>query len=155
MTGNKKLDLIVGAVNLVLILIALGLFAFSIFQKKPLPKDEEELELLKKDARSRIFHDTFAMETQLINLPGKNAKLRYLEVEANLHPFKREQIDLLKESTAILNDVLIDQASRMDPDELNSTVGRILLEDRIKKEVNAKLKSDIVKRIFFSKFTVQ
>lgn len=155
MTGNKKLDLIVAAVNSLFILIAIGLFTVSLVVKKPLPKDEVELELLKKDARSRIFHDTFTMETQLVNLPSKNAKLRYLEVEASLHPFKREQIEQLKESTAILNDVLIDQASRMDPDELNSTVGRILLEDRIKKEVNAKLKKDIVKRIFFSKFTVQ
>ncbi|MBY0416372.1 MAG: flagellar basal body-associated FliL family protein, partial [Bdellovibrionales bacterium] len=39
--------------------------------------------------------------------------------------------------------------------ELNSLSGKILLEDRLKREINKALKKPVVKNIFFASFIVQ
>jgi flagellar basal body-associated protein FliL len=44
----------------------------------------------------------------------------------------------------------------LDPDDLDSVTGKILLENKIKKQVNAKLgEPPVVKQIYFSGFVVQ
>jgi flagellar FliL protein len=55
----------------------------------------------------------------------------------------------------MFKDVLIEVASHLEPDELDTLSGKILLENKIKKQVNTKLGKPVVKQIYFSGFVVQ
>ena len=74
----------------------------------------------------------------------------------NILPFREDQKALIKQNEPIIKDVVIEIASQYEPDDLNSLTGKILLETRIKNQVNAKLgNSPVVKKIYFSVFVVQ
>ena len=73
-----------------------------------------------------------------MNLPARTARLRFLELEISLFPFKEKQKAKLEALTPILKDTIIDVSSKMSPDELNSISGKILLEERIKKSFSPK-----------------
>ncbi|OIQ17054.1 MAG: hypothetical protein BM556_12625 [Bacteriovorax sp. MedPE-SWde] len=156
MTGNKTIDKV-----LILLLIlatggALGTFIFTekIF-KKPLPNNEVELSKLKNDTKGISTPDSYKLDKITVNITSKNRRLRFLDVQIHLVVFKKDQISLLEENKPILNDIIIDVASGMEPDELNSIAGKLIFENRVKKNVNNHLKKVVVKELFYTKFVVQ
>ena len=95
------------------------------------------------------------MKKFVVNLNSRGTRLRYLDVEMNILPFHNDQKELIKANEYIFKDVVIEIASKLEPDELDSLSGKILLENKIKKQVNTKLGQPVVKQIFFSGFVVQ
>jgi flagellar FliL protein len=73
----------------------------------------------------------------------------------NILPFNNDQKDIIKGNDHIFKDVVIEIASQMGPEELDTLSGKILLENKIKKQVNTKLGKPVVKQIYFSGFVVQ
>ena len=61
----------------------------------------------------------------------------------------------MKVNLPVVQDRIIDITSKMGPDELNSLSGKILLEDRLKREINKTMKKPMVKNIYFASFIVQ
>ena len=149
----QKVSLIVSLLSTA---AALGtLLYINVIHKSPKIKNEEELKKMHEEAGKELAQDAFKLDRLIINLNSNKNKLRFLECSAHFIPFKAEQIALLEKSQAVLQDIFIDTASKMEAEELNSIAGKILLEDRLKRGINAKLGEPMIKKILFSSFVVQ
>jgi len=62
----------------------------------------------------------------------------------------------VKANEHLFKDTLIELGSHLNPEDLESVTGKMLLENRIKKQVNSKLGDPpVIKQIYFSGFIVQ
>ena len=143
--------------NLVIVLAGAGLVYYSHNMLKPAPTDQAaETEALKNEAIATSQIQPVPIKKFVVNLHSGGSRLRYLDIEMNILPFQEEQKEIIKANEHIIKDVVIEIASHMEPNDLDSVTGKILLENRIKKQVNAKLgSSPVVKQIYFSGFVVQ
>lgn len=107
------------------------------------------------DAKETSYPESFKLDKLTVNLKSRRNKLRYLDAVIHLVPFKSKDNEKLEQIKSQIHDVIIDVSGKMEPEEINSVLGKILYEDRIKKGVNGLLGKDAIKDIYFSKFTVQ
>lgn len=143
-------------VNLVVVLAGAGLVYYAHNMIKPEPTNQTtELENLKTGAMEQAQVQAVPMKKFVVNLHSRGTRLRYLDVEMNILPFHNDQKELIKASEHVFKDVVIEIASHLEPEDLDTLSGKILLENKIKKQVNAKLGEPVVKQIFFSGFVVQ
>ncbi len=147
--------------NLVVVLAGAGLVYYSHNIIKPAPTDQvAEVENLKAGAMEQAQVQAVPMKKFVVNLFSKSSRLRYLDVEMNILPFHNDQKELIKANEYLFKDILIEIGSQLQPDDLDTLSGKILLENKIKKQVNAKFLllgsgQPVVKQIFFSGFVVQ
>jgi len=143
--------------NLVVVLAGAGLVYYSHNIVKPEPTDEAaQAEALKNDAVASTLTQPVPIKKFVVNLHSRSSRLRYLDLEMNILTFEEEQKQIIKGNEHIFKDVVIEIAAQLEPDDLDSVTGKILLENKIKKQVNAKLGNPpVVKQIFFSGFVVQ
>lgn len=143
--------------NLVIVLAGAGLVFYSHNLLKPEPIDQSaEAQALKDQAVSSSQIQPVPIKKFVVNLHSRGTRLRYLDIEMNVLPFSEDQKELIKTNEHVFKDVVIEIASQLGPDDLDSVTGKILLENKIKKQVNAKLgDSPVVKQIYFSGFVVQ
>jgi len=147
--------------NLVVALAGAGLVYYSHNLMKPVPTDQAaEVENLKAGALGQSQIQAVPIKKFVVNLHSKSTRLRYLDVEMSILPFYEDQKELIKAHEYIFKDTLIEIGSQLEPAELDTLSGKILLENKIKKQVNAKFKQfgqgqPVVKQIFFSGFVVQ
>jgi flagellar protein FliL len=155
MTGNKKADLAIMITSLVASLAVMGVIAFRMFIfQKQLP-DPQALQNLLIQERKDIDTGTFPMKKMIVNLQSRKSRLRFLDIKLDLMPFSRRDLDVLARNRHTIQDIIIDTASRMYPHELNKLTGRIILENRIKGQVQDRLGYPIIKNIYFSRFVIQ
>lgn len=156
MTGNKTIDTALIGLFTLATLGALGVFIYTeMVYVKPKPSDKVEFEALKEDSKKAVAPEVYKMDKLIINLNGQGSRLRFLDVEVHLVPFKSESIEMIKNQDPYVKDAIIDIASNMAPDELNTVAGKVLLEERIRRRLNDFFGKSIIKEIFFSRFVVQ
>lgn len=156
MTGKRVVDMAIISLSLLGTAAALAVLIYSEFiYERPLPIDKEELEKLLVDSKAGVYPETYKLKRIIVNLQSRTKRLRFLEVEVHLSPFKKNKRELIEAKEALIKDAIIEVAGRMDPAELNSVSGKILLENRLKKSINKILGGSIIKDIFFWKFVVQ
>ena len=156
MTGNKLLDKILMSLNVVIILGALGLVVKSYYFSNPeainSTKEERSLE---EDVKGSQNVKLFKLNELRINLPNPSNRLRFLKLEAHLKPFKSSLTGHLTEKKSQVIDAIIVTTGRMKPSELTTLSGKILLEEKLKKEINSLFSKPVVEKIFFSNFVIQ
>lgn len=160
MTGNKKVDTIIVLIMLLATLASAGVFVYTeVLHKAPVVSDEQQKKEMLSSVGTNAIPQFFKIEKMVISLVPKdeasNARMRWLEIEMHLILFDPMDETYLKDHIAIVKDRMIEIASRMGADELNSVSGKILLEDRLKREINKALLKPVVKNIFFTNFIVQ
>src|SRR5690554_3254986 len=156
MTGNPGLDRILLGVNGAVVLAATALVVYAHTMIKPVPTDEaKEFAGLVQESMRELRKSQVEFPEMVINLYSRETRLRFLNVSMAVETFNEGQIQVAQDHKAMIQDTLIDIASNMTPEELNSVTGRILLESRIKKTVNGQLSEPAIKKIYFSKFIVQ
>ena len=156
MTGNKTVDTIIIGLLTLASLGTLGVFVYTVMlYERPLPNNERLQEELISDSKASTQIDSYKMDKMIINLKSRQSRLRFLDVELHLRPFKSEYTENFDKNKAFIHDSIIDIAGHMDPAELNSLHGKVLLEHRIKTRLNSYFGKSMVKDIFFSKFVVQ
>jgi flagellar FliL protein len=156
MTGNKTFDNLLIALLFLATGAALGTFVYTeMVYKRPLPKDDVELAKLKSDTKGVSTPESYKLDKLTVNLTSKTRRLRFLDVQMHIVVFKKSDISKLEEIKPIINDIIIDVASGMEPDELNSIAGKLIFENRVKKNINEHLKKVVVKELFYTKFVVQ
>lgn len=156
MTGNKMLDNIILGVMLAATLITFGLFYYSLkIYERPLPDNGTETAALLEDSKKKTFSEAFKMDKLIVNLKSRTSRLRFLDLEAYLVPFKNRYNDILEQNKPVINDIIIDEASKINPEELNTVSGKLIFENRLRKRINEQLKAALVKDIFFSRFVIQ
>jgi flagellar protein FliL len=143
--------------NLVVVLAGAGLVFYSHKVIKPEPTDQAaETKKLEKEAIAQTQVQPVPIKKFVVNLHSRSSRLRYLDLEMNVLTFNDEQKELVKANEHIFKDVVIEIASQLEPDDLDSVTGKILLENKIKKKVNEKLgETPVIKQIYFSGFVVQ
>ncbi|MGZ3790479.1 MAG: flagellar basal body-associated FliL family protein [Bacteriovorax sp.] len=160
MTGKKMLDMILLGVMTLTTLLVIGLFYYTekVYKRPPIDETKEK-EALLKDSDPKAIPAFYKMEKMTVSLvpkdPNANQRMRYVELEIHLVLFKSEDAGIIKTYQAVVQDKIITIASKMGADELNSLTGKLLLEDRLKKEINKSLGQTVVKNIFFSRYIVQ
>lgn len=148
------------SIMLLLTLAVAGFFYYTekIYKKPPVDEKSEKLALM-NSVSVKSIPTFFKIDKMTISLIPKNealnSRMRWLEVEMHMTLFDTADLSLAKAYLAIIQDRIIDVSSKMGPDELNSLTGKILLEDRLKKEINSALKKPVIKNIFFASFIVQ
>lgn len=144
-------------VNLVVVLAAAGVVFYSHNMIKPEPTNQAaEVEALKKEAQGMTQIQPVGIKKFVVNLHSKSSRLRYLDIEMNVLPFREDQKDIIKANEHIFKDVVIEIAAQYSPEDLDSLTGKILLEKKIKDRVNARLgEVPVVKQIYFSGYVVQ
>jgi len=160
MTGKKKLDIILLSVMILTTLGVIGLFYYTEKMYKRPPIDEnKEREAFLKDGDPKAIPSFYKLDKLTVSLvpkdPNANQRMRYIELEVHLVLFKAEEAGVIKTYQMVVQDKIITIASKMGADELNTLTGKILLEDRLKKEINKALEKPIIKSIFFSRYIVQ
>tara|TARA_B100000886_G_scaffold99437_1_gene65970 strand:+ start:166 stop:636 length:471 start_codon:yes stop_codon:yes gene_type:complete len=156
MKDVAKIDVLIVSAFSVATLAILGIFYYTIYiAQKPLPKEKENLKKLKSLSKSEKMITGIPIKKILINLPSRTARLRFLELEVSLFPFSESQKDLIKKQLPILKDTIIQVASKMKPNELNSISGKILLEERIKRKFHDSIDNKVISKIYYTKFVVQ
>lgn len=143
--------------NLVVVLAGAGLVFYSHNMIKPEPTNQDaETQKLKDEAIAQTQVTAVPIKKFVVNLHSRNTRLRYLDIEMNVLTFTDEQKEIVKANEHIFKDVVVEIASHLEPDELDSVTGKILLENKIKKRVNEKLgEPPVIKQIYFSGFVVQ
>lgn len=160
MTGKKLIDTILLAVMILATLAVVGLFYYTekMYTKPPIDENAEKTALL-NSVDARAMPTFFKVDKMTVSLVPRNetanSRMRWLEIEMHLVLFEAEDTELMKASLPIVQDRIIDITSKMGPEELNSLSGKILLEDRLKREINKAMKKPVVKNIFFASFIVQ
>lgn len=156
MKGVAKIDVLIVSAFSVATLAITGLFYYTIHMApKPLPKEKENLEKLSDLTKPKELIKGIPVKRILVNLPSSTSRLRFLELEISLFPFRENQKTKIKETLPILKDTIINVVSKMEPDELNSISGKILLEERIKKRFHQSVSQQLISKIFYTKFVVQ
>lgn len=147
-------------VNLVVALAGAALVYYSHNMIKPEPTNQvAEAEAIKTQAMEKAQLQPVPIKKFVVNLHSKSTRLRYLDLEMNILTFHEDQKEMIKANEHILKDIVVEIASHLDPEDLDTVTGKILLENKIKKQVNAKLDSSgnqpVIKQIYFSGFVVQ
>ena len=160
MTGKKLIDTILLALMVLATLGVVGLFYYTekVYKKPPIDENAEKAALMTA-VDAKAIPTFFKVDKMTISLLPKseavNARMRWLDVEMHMVVFEKEDVDVMKAYLAVVQDRIIVIASKMGPDELDSISGKILLEDRLKREINKALKKPVVKNIYFPHFIVQ
>ena len=137
-------------------LVAVLLFVYTqIIYEPPLPDNELEKMELKKDSRSEVVTKSFKVDKLIVNLPSHRKRLRFLAITTHLVPFKENEIKEIKKKETLIKNVIIEQTSKFQANELNTISGKVILEDRLRKALNALFSKETIKDIYFSLFTVQ
>lgn len=160
MTGKKMLDMILLGVMTLTTLAVIGLFYYTekIYKRPPIDENKEKAAFLKSNDPKAlpIFYKLDKLTVSLVPKdPNKNQRMRYAELEVHLVLFKPEDAGVIKTYLAVVQDKIITVASKMGADDLNSLTGKIILENRLKKEINKALDKPVVKNIFFARYIVQ
>lgn len=158
MSGNKLIDLILVGVSFLLT----GLVAFFFFYSngkmfnRPIPENANGETKLLESVRAEYFEESFQLKQVIINLQSNSKRLRFLDVTIYIIPTHRDQIQFLEDKKHIIRDKVIQIASNMYPEELNSISGKLLFENRIKSAINDQVfKQNVAKKIYFTRFVIQ
>ena len=156
MTGNKSIDTIILLIASLITAATLGVFVYSeMLYQRPTPSDAEEKSKLIEDSKVAVAPEIYKVDKLIINLNSPTKRLRFLEVEVHLVPFKNDYMEKLDAKKFYIQDAIIDISSNMAPDELNTVAGKVILEERIRKRLNDFFGKSLIKEIFFSRFVVQ
>jgi flagellar protein FliL len=156
MFSNPLFFKVIYAINLLGLLIGVGAFFYAVFLfEKPLPNDQSELQSLKGQARVIPKTEYIKLKKMAINLYSRNSKLKFLEIEIQILPLKKSYSKVIKDNIYYLQDIIIDIAGNMNPNELNTLTGKILLEEKIKNRFNKKRGKPMIKKIFYTWYVIQ
>lgn len=137
-----------------------GLFYYTekVYKRPPIDEAAEQAALM-AEVNANALPTFFKVDKMTISLTPKNealnSRMRWLEIEIHMVLFEEKELEAMKINLPLVQDRIIDISSKMGPDELNSLSGKILLEDRLKREINKSLGKPAVKNIFFASFIVQ
>ena len=158
MKGIHKFDIITCGSMLIVTLITLGFFYYSIdlYQKETFD-DKNLKDSISSDQKLKKYEfvEPYSMKRIVINLPSNTSRLRFLELEMSLETIKPSQMDKLKDMETIIKDAAISVGGAMTPDELNSLSGKVMFEEKLKEKIRLTTSRNIISRIFYRRFIVQ
>ncbi len=156
MTGNKILDYVIMGLSTVATIACLGVFVYTtMIYEKPTIDNDLEFSKMEKETSQIQVKNAYKIKKLIVNLKSRSTRLRFVEMDLHIVPIRSKFISIIEKKDVEIKDIIIDTAGRMQPEEINSVAGKILLETRIKNHINKYVGKPVVKEILFSKFIVQ
>lgn len=156
MTGNPIIDKIILGLNGLIVTAATALILYSHMGIKRTDTNQSlKFGNMIENSMNELKKPPVIMEEIVVNLYSREVKLRFLNTQMNIVLFAEKDREYVMGLKPHIFDSLIDLAGNMDPKELNSVTGRILLETRVKNKVNELVGKNVIKKILFSKFIIQ
>ncbi|MBF0313681.1 MAG: flagellar basal body-associated FliL family protein [Oligoflexia bacterium] len=149
--------MILGALSLLVGLGTVGVFVYTgMIYKAPVMKNVDELESMKQKLREESFKvKLYKVDRISLNLKSQEGRLRYADIEMNFLLFEDSLAYKLDDKKPMLYDKIIEIASTITAEELNSVTGKIILEEKIKNATRVLLGKPVIKSIYFSTFIVK
>ena len=142
--------------NLLVALLGVTVVYYSHFLIKPQATDQNQETInLKASITTQAEVRPVPIKKFVVNLRSPANKLRFISMEMNILPFFENQKNLITDNEYLIKDIVIELASHLTVEEVETVTGKMLFESRIKKQVNAKLGQPVIKQIFFSGFVIQ
>jgi flagellar basal body-associated protein FliL len=156
MALNASVTKILLIVNVVGMLASAGLVYYAHNSIKPpqINPDEEWKKLMEKGIEQAQV-SPIAIPKIILNLNSGANNLKFLELEMDILTFTEAQKEIIKNSHPAIYDTTVDICGNMESAELLSLSGKILLENRLRENINQKLGEKIIKEIFFSRYIIQ
>lgn len=143
-------------INLVVALAGVGVVFYSHNMMKPEPTDQDlEKSRMRESLQGQSNITPVPLTKLTVNLLSGPNRLRFLNLEMNIVPFFEDQKKTIKDNEYLIKNVVIELASTLTPEEVETVTGKMLFESRTKKQINTKLGQPVIKQIFFSKFVIQ
>lgn len=156
MTGKKLIDTILIGLMLLATLATAGVFFYTQYvYERPLPNPQAERAKMFEQAKEKLFPNSYKLDKLIINLPSRSSRLRFLDMQVYLVPFESSATEYFDKHKAAIQDLIIEIASAMEPGELGTISGKILLESRMKKSINMLFPKPLIKSIQFTDFVIQ
>jgi flagellar FliL protein len=149
----SKILLIVNAVGM-LASAGLVFYSHNSIKSEQINPEKEWQKLLEKGVEQAKI-TPIAVPKITVNLNSGANNLRFLDLEMDILTFAESQKQTIKEKHPLIFDTTIDICGNMEAGELLSLSGKILLENRLRENINQKLGEKIIKEIFFSRYVVQ
>ena len=122
---------------------------------KPTVSNKEQLQLLKEEAERILRVQTIKFNKITTNLLSPRVRLRYVSLEIHLLPFEESDHKVLEEEEFLIYDSILKIAGKIQAEQLNSIGGKILFKKKVKDEINSRLGTPRVKKVFFPHFVIQ
>ncbi len=152
---NKFVDSFIYIISFLATSLALAILVYTQYiYSPPLPNNATESQKFIETEKENSYPKEFELKPVIVNLKSKSKRLRFLEIHIFLVPYDQTHKKILEKGQDLIYDSIIDIASGMDPDELNTLSGKLILQSRILSDVNKLLKAKIVKELHLSKFVV-
>ncbi len=143
-------------INLIVAVAGVGLVFYSHNMIKPEPTDQVAEQLkIRESLLEQSAITPLPIKKFTVNLNSHANRLRFLNLEMSILPFFEDQKEVIKKHEFLIKNIVIELASSLTPEEVETVTGKMLFESRIKKQVNAKLGQPVIKQIFFSGFVIQ
>ena len=156
MTGKSSLDKVIIAINLLGLLLGIGIFVYKNYiYVRPYPDEFEEYQKMLLTMKGESEEKSFKFDKIIVNLKALETRLRFLSFQMEVVVFKESELKMIEENKPLILDSIIELVNYFDPEEINSVTGKILFENKIKKEINLIAKKAIVKKIYFTQFVIQ
>ena len=149
---NKHIDTFLYLISFLATIAALSVLVY--FYAPPLPDNAIESQKFIEGEKENSYPKEFELKQIIVNLKSKSKRLRFLEIKIFLVPYDQAHKKTLEQNQDLIYDSIIDIASGMDPDELNTLSGKLILQSRIVADLNKLLKTKIVKELHLSRYVV-
>ncbi len=162
----KKLGLILGLVNALVIAGVLGLFVYTkmIYKRPPITEAQERQRLSKAQHKTEVMHlqkkGIVPLDSITANLDpytgadGKQ-KFHYVSISLSVEIRDEKEIHKFDEIKPIVLDQILQQLGKKTFEDLNQVQGRYLFRSLIIDATNAYLKEPIVTEVYFTDFILQ
>lgn len=143
-------------INLVVAIAGFGIVFYSHTMIRPAPTDlAVETSKMRESLQGQSNIAPVALPRITVNLSSGANRLRFINLEMNMVPFFEDQRKTISDNEFLIKNVVIEIASALTPEEVETVTGKMLFESRVKRQVNTKLGQPVIKQIFFSKFVIQ
>jgi flagellar basal body-associated protein FliL len=162
----KKLGLILGLVNTLVIAGVLGLFVYTkmIYKRPPITEAQQRKRLSSTQQKVEVVHNQkkgiVPLDAITANLdpytgPDGKQKLHYVSVSLSVEIRDEKEVHKFEEIKPIVLDQILQQLGKKKFEDLNQVQGRYLFRSAIIDATNAYLKEPVITEVYFTDFLLQ
>lgn len=162
----KKLGLILGLVNTLVIAGVLGLFVYTkmIYKRPPITESQERQRLSKNQHKEEVVRNLkkglvpldpiTANLDPFTDVDGKQ-KTHYISLSMTVEIRDENEMHKFLEIKPIIMDQILEQLGKRKFEDLNQVQGRYLFRSLIIDATNAFLKEPVITEVYFTDFLIQ
>lgn len=162
----KKLGLILGLVNTLVIAGVLGLFVYTkmVYKRPPITESQERKRLASTQQKVEVVHnqkkgivplDAITANLDPYNTPDGKQKMHYIAMSLAVEVRSEQEVHKFDAIKPIVLDQILQQLGKKTFEDLNQVQGRYLFRSLIIDATNAYLKEPVITEIYFTDFLLQ